>query len=212
MAHADFADFTDLMNHQSDWGLTVSEKTARKSTSKRMMVFGAYILFGAATLLAMPVVAGALFFPQSDGLLLEFAIVAFCLVLAMAFKFKADQQNRNAVQVDYRAAEVRLGSQKKDGTFIREKVISFRDIDNVYVRHGDKGAPQLSLSIDGAEVSLPFNGTDLASVEGLATQIAAARESALRAPIRSRVQSKIHGIEASFREVKSRVRSSIAHT
>ncbi len=211
MADSRKANSVDLLNHQSDWGLTVSEASARKSAGKRMMVFGAYILCGAASLLAMPLIAGALFFPSSDGLLFEFAIVAFCLLLAMAFKFQADKQMRNAVQVDYRAAELRLGSEKKDGTFVREKVFSFRDIENVQVKHVDDGTPRLSLMIDGNDVAIAFNGTDLSSVEGLAVQIAAARESALRAPIRSRVQSKIHGIEASFREVKSRVRSTIVH-
>lgn len=201
----------DLLNHQSEWGLTVSEAAGRKSTGKRLLKIGAYVLFGAASLLAMPLIAGALFFPSSDGMLFEFVIVAFVLVLAMAFKVQSDKTQRNAVQIDYRATELRLGTQKSDGTFIRHKVFSFRDIENVRVRTSDRHTPQLCLSILGNDIAIDFNGADIGSVEGLASQISAAGESARAAPIRSRIQSKAHGIEASFREIKSRVQSRIAH-
>ncbi|MEM9427587.1 MAG: hypothetical protein AAGA06_12900 [Pseudomonadota bacterium] len=201
----------DLLNHQSEWGMTVSEASGRTSTSKRLLKFCAYVLFGAASLLAMPVLAGAIFFQSSEGLLLEFAIVAFCLVLAMAFKLQSDKTQRNSIQIDYKAAELRLGTQKSDGTFIREKVFSFRDIDDVRVRSGGQNSAQLCLSIMGNDVAIDFNGTELSSVEGLGSQIIAARESARAAPMRSRIQSKAHGIEASFREIKSRVQSRIAH-
>lgn len=107
--------------------------------------------------------------------------------------------------------ELRLGTQKADGTFIREKVFSFRDIDDVQVNKGPQGSAQLTLSILGNDVAIDFNGADTASVEGLATQIIAARQSALAAPMRSRIQSKAHGIEASFREIKSRVQSRIGY-
>jgi hypothetical protein len=201
----------DVFSNQSEWGLTVSEVTARRTPVSRILLVGAYVLFGAASLLAMPIILGALFFPNSDGLLFEFAIVALVLALAMAFSFKAGKKERNAVQIDYRATELRLGTQKSDGTFIREKVYSFREIDNVTTGENEKGAPTLELMIAGVEVSLAFNGNQSGSVENLATQIAAARESALRAPMSKRIQSKAHGIEASFREIKSRVQSRIAH-
>ena len=129
----------------------------------------------------------------------------------MAFKFHSEKTQRNSIQIDYKAAELRLGTQKSDGTFIREKVFSFRDIEDVRVRSGDQNSAQLCLSIMGNDVAIDFNGTDLSSVEGLGSQIIAARESARAAPMRSRIQSKAHGIEASFREIKSRVQSRIAH-
>lgn len=202
---------TEILDHHSEWGLTVTERSARKGFGRKLMVFGAYALVAAAAVFAMPLIAGALFFPNSDGLMLEFLIVAIILFGAMAIKFKADDTQRNAVQVDYRAAELRLGHEKKDGTFIRNRVFAFREIDSVDVQKDSEGQPQLCLVTDGNYVSISFNGSTDIEVKGLASQIAAARESALRAPIRSRVQSKIHGIEASFNEVKSRVRSTIAH-
>lgn len=201
----------DLLNHQSEWGMTVSEASGRKSISKRMLKICAYILFIAASVLAMPLIAGMLFFPDAEGLYLEIAIVVAALVLAMAFKFHSDKIERNAIQIDYRAAELRLGTQKPDGTFIRAKVFSFRDIEKVRVRESEQKGAQLCLSILGNDVSIDFNGAEAGSVEGLASQISAARESALAAPIRSRIQSRAHGIEASFREIKSRVQSRIAH-
>lgn len=201
----------DVFSNQSDWGLTVSEVSARRTPASRALLFGAYVLFGAASILAMPVILGALFFPQSEGLMLEFGIVAVVLALAMAFGFKAGNRQRNAVQIDYRATELRIGTQKSDGTFIRDKVYNFREIDSVSTGHNEKGSPTLELTIKGVEVSLAFNGNATGSVENLAAQIAAARDSALNAPIRSRIQSKAHGLEASFREIKSRVQSRIAH-
>ncbi|MEM7720485.1 MAG: hypothetical protein AAF222_14900 [Pseudomonadota bacterium] len=201
----------DLLNHQSEWGMTVSEASGRKSLNKRLLKYCAYVLFGAAALLAVPLVAGALFFPGSDGMALEIAIVVFALFLAIAFKFHSDKSERNSIQIDYRAAELRLGTQKTDGTFIREKVFMFRDIEKVRVRESQSGTAQLCVLIQGNDISIDFNGADLGSVEGLASQITAASESARAAPIRSRIQSKAHGIEASFREIKSRVQSRIAH-
>lgn len=175
------------------------------------MIVGAYALVGAAALIAMPAIAGALFFPGSDGLLLEFAIVAVCLFLAMTIKFQAEKLDRNAIQIDYRASEIRLGTRKPDGTFVREKVFAFRDIETVDVVRGDHNTTFLKLEIMGNEVAISFHDTDMSSVKGLASQISAARESAVNAPIRSRIQSRIHGLEASVREVKSRVQSRIAH-
>jgi hypothetical protein len=199
------------LNHQSEWGLTVSEGAGRRTFARRALVFGAYALFGAAALLAMPVVAGFLFFPESQGLSIEVVIVALCLILAIALKFQSEKTQRNSIQIDYRAMELRLGTQKQDGTFIREKVFSFRDIDDVQVNKGPNGAAKLCLSILGNDVAIDFNGADMASVEGLKTQIIAARQSALAAPIRSRIQSRAHSVEASFREIKSRVQSRIGY-
>lgn len=201
----------DLLNHQSEWGMTVSEASGRKTLDKRLLKYCAYILFGAAALLAVPLVAGALFFPDADGMIPEIAIVAFALFLAITFKFHSDKTERNSIQIDYRATELRLGTQRTDGTFVREKVFSFRDIEKVRVRDGEKGTAQLCLLIQGNDIAIDFNGADSGSVEGLASQITAAAESARAAPIRSRIQSKAHGIEASFREIKSRVQSRIAH-
>ena len=191
--------------------MTVSEASGRRTLDKRILKFCAYVLFGAAAMLAMPLIAGALFFPSSDGMFFELAIIAFALILAMAFKFQSDKTQRNAVQIDYRAAELRLGTQKSDGTFIREKVYSFRDIEKVRVREGEQRGAKLCLIVQGNDISIDFKGADIGSVEGLASQITAAAESARLAPIRTRIQSKAHGLEASFREIKSRVQSRIAH-
>ncbi|MEO1537159.1 MAG: hypothetical protein AAFR73_05455 [Pseudomonadota bacterium] len=200
----------DLLNHQSEWGMTVSEASGRKNISKRMLKICSYFLVAAAGILAMPLIAGALFFPETEGMYLEIAIVVAALVLAAAFKFHADKTERNSVQIDYRAAELRLGTQKSDGTFVRERVFSFRDIEKVKVREGEKGA-KLCILVKGNDIAIDFNKADISSVEGLASQVTAAVESARLAPIRTRIQSKAHGIEASFREIKSRVQSRIAH-
>ena len=71
MADRSFGRTADLLNHQSEWGLTVSEGAGRRTVGKRAMIFGAYVLFGAAAVLAMPVLAGFLFFPESQGITME---------------------------------------------------------------------------------------------------------------------------------------------
>ncbi|MEM6386512.1 MAG: hypothetical protein AAF718_09785 [Pseudomonadota bacterium] len=201
----------DLLNHQSEWGMTVSEAAGRKTISKHMLKIGAYVLFAAASVLAMPLIAGVLFFPEAEGMYLEAAIVVAALVLAIAFKRHSDKTERNSVQIDYRAAELRLGTQKSDGTFVREKVFSFRDIEKVRAEDGAGKDGQISIRIKGNDIAISFKGADAASIQGLASQITAAAESARLAPIRTRIQSKAHGLEASFREIKSRVQSRIAH-
>ena len=113
---------------------------------------------------------------------------------------------RNAIQIDYRASELRLGSERADGVFVRQLVAGFRDIGEVHV--GEDGSLQLQLR--GEFITLRFNDVAADSLERLATQIAEARESALRAPIQSRVRSRIIGVEASVREGKSRLTSRFA--
>lgn len=197
----------DLLNQTSDWGVTVSEAKAKRGSGARLLLLGGYALMGIAAVLVLPILAGLLLFPDSNGILHEFAIVAFCVVLGMAFKFQAGKLPRNALQIDYRANEIRLGAQKSNGVFIRERVCGFRQIEHVQVEKDASGSPTLTLTIDGDVFSVRFNETDLESVRDLGAKISAARESAMRAPVRSRIQSRIMGLEASFREVKSRIQS-----
>lgn len=199
---------TDLIDQASDWGSTVSEAKPKKGLKARFLLAVAFVLLAVGSILILPVIAGTLFLADTTGILPEIAIVATVLVLAFVFKRKSGNLPRNALQIDYRACEVRLGAQRADGTFIRERVIGFRDIEQVYVDPNPID-PALCLRIDGEIVSLRFHQADMDSLEALSGKIAAARESALRAPVRSRIQSRILGFEASFREAKQRIRTRI---
>lgn len=211
MEESSFSDPFDLLNEQTAWGMTVSEKTARKSIMSRILLLGGYSLLAIGSVLVLPILAATFLNAHSSGIWTEFAIVAFCVVVGLAFKIKSGKLPRNSIQIDYKASELRLGFRKPDNTFIRERVINFRDIDSVHVENGNDGSPKLCVALDGSFVSMGFNKAELTSVQELAREIAAARESARQAPIRSRIQSRINGIGASIREVKSRVQSTIVH-
>ena len=196
----------DLVDNVADWGVTVSEARARKGPVTVTLVVLAYLLVFLGAILFLPILAGTVMGFESQGLAGEFAIVAAIAILGVALKIRASRLPRNALQIDYRAAELRMGSENAKGVFIRQRVAKFRDIGDIET--GEDGT--LTLGLRGETLTLHFNEADEESLRRLAAQIAAARESALRAPIRSRIQSRIMGIDASFREVKSRLTSRIA--
>ena len=199
---------TDIIDQATDWGTTVSEAKARKTPITRILMLVACVLLAAGSVLLIPVMAGTMLF-NSSGAGLEIIVVGALLFLALAFKRKSGNQPRNALQIDYQACELRLGAEHANGTFMREQVIGFREIEEVSVDDSDARDPALCLRVPGELITLRFHGADTGSLNDLASKIAAARESALRAPIRSRIQSRMMGFEASFREAKQRIRTRI---
>lgn len=195
-----------LVDRVADWGVTVSEATAKTGIWARFLIVSAYLLVFAGAVLFLPILAGTILGFESQGLAGEIAAVATIATLGLTLKLRAARLPRNALQIDYRATELRLGSERADGVFIRQCVAKFRDIGQVDA--SEDGT--LSIAVRGKTVTLQFNETDAESLRRLAAQIGAARESALRAPIRSRIQSRILGFDASIREVKSRLTSRIA--
>ena len=201
----ELAEHSDLVDQASDWGTTVSEATPKKTPVSRMFMIAALMLLGLGSILVIPVLAGSILF-QSSGAILEVLIIGLLLIVAFTFKKKSQNLPRNSMQLDYKANELRLGSELPNGLFMREQVVSFRDIDEVSVI--DDG-PAICLQIPGELVTMRFNGADKEKLEDLASKITAARDTALRAPIRSRIQSRVMGFEASFREAKQRIRTKI---
>lgn len=197
---------SDLVDRVADWGVTVSEARARKGTWSRILLVLAFLLVFAGAILLLPIIAGSVLRFESQGLAAEFAVVATIATLGIALKLRASRLPRNALQIDYRAAEIRLGSERADGIFIRQRVAKFRDIGRIVA--GEDGT--LAIDLRGETATLRFNEAEPDSLRRLAAQIGAARESALRAPVRSRIQSRIMGFDASIREVKSRLTSRIA--
>ena len=200
---------TDLLDQASDWGTTVSEKKAKKGLFSRLLLVVGFIFLGLGSVLILPVMAGSMLEADTSGSLQELAVIGFVLAIALAFKMKSSNLPRNALQIDYRACELRLGAERRDGTFIREQNIGFREIEEVYVDEKHAEGPALCIKVPGETVTLHFHEAEEKSLQSLASQIAAARESALRAPVRSRIQSRILGFEASFREAKQRIRTRI---
>ena len=204
-----FMEPADLLDQASDWGTTISEAKAKKGILARLLLLVAFGFLALGSVLILPVIAGSLLYADSSGTFKEIAAVGFILAVALAFKWKSSNLPRNALQIDYRACELRLGAERNAGTFIREQVISFREIEEVYVDYAKPTDPALCIRIPGETVTLNFHQAEQDSLDGLVSKIMAARESALRAPVRSRIQSRIMGFEASFKEAKQRIRTRI---
>ena len=83
------------------------------------------------------------------------------------------------------------------------------EITEVYVDTESSTEPGLCIQVPGELITLHFYGASENSMNTLAREIKAAHEAALRAPIRSRIQSKIHGLEASVRETTRRIKSKV---
>lgn len=198
---------TSLIDRATSWGTTVSEAKAQTTPFSLILMTIACILLAIGSVLLIPVMAGTLLF-TSSGAATELIVVGCVLMLAVAFKKTSGNRPRNALQIDYNAGELRLGAERSNGVFLREQVVGFRDISDIYVDTAN-GDPALCIGIPGNLVTLSFHQANEAGLNSLASKISAARESALRAPIRSRIQSRMRGFEASFNEVKQRIRSRI---
>ena len=198
----------NIIDQATDWGTTVSEATARRTNFSRFLLVTAFALLAIGSVLLIPIMAGTLLF-SSKGAASEMLVVGALLMLALAFKKKSGNLPRNALQIDYHACEIRLGTELTNGTFLRQQVVGFREIENVHVDTANPSGPTLCIGVPGKTVTLNFNHADPADLNALASKISAARESALRAPIRSRIQSRMRGFEASFVEAKQRIRSRI---
>ncbi|MDA8585832.1 hypothetical protein N9L47_06110 [Rhodobacteraceae bacterium] len=204
-----FGHLSDLINDETEWGVSVKEAKAQQNLLGRIMKYAAYSVYILASFVAIPVLIGVAFFPAAEGLAIDALIVLIIIGLAVFFQAQSKKGPRNSLQIDYAASEVRLGSAMPDGTFVRHRVCSFRHIEKVSVNSQDKTCPALSLHLSGEEVTVRFKDADPRSLDMVAAKISAARETAQKAPLRSRVQSVFLGIDASYREVGQRVKSRI---
>lgn len=203
---------TRIMNQTTDWGTTISEEYGRKTITSRLFVCLALALFLAGSFLVLPVLAGVLansLAGEAQGAGKEIMVIAAIIVIAFAFKWKSSKRPRNALQIDHEAGELRLGSEKPGGIFVREQVVKFREITDVYVDTTTSNEPGLCIQMPGELITLHFFGASENSMNTLAGEIKAAHHAAMTAPIRSRIQSKFHGLEASVRETTRRIKSKV---
>ena len=200
---------SDLINHETEWGVSVQEAKAQKSVVARILKAAAVGVYLLSAFVAIPLLIGLVVFPGSEGLTQNALIVLACMGLAAFFQAQSKKGPRNALQIDYSASEVRLGSQNPDGTFIRHRVCGFRHIQKVSVDSLKPGEPALCLHLKGETVRVTFTDADPRSLDLVAAKVSAASESARKMPIRSRVQSVLLGIDASYREVGQRVKSRV---
>ena len=159
--------------------------------------------------MAIPVLIAFVVFPGVEGLTQDALMVLGLVAIAALFQAQSRRGPKNALQIDYAASEVRLGSELPDGTFVRHRVCGFRHIEKVSVDASEKDRPAINLHLKGEMVTLRFQGANPRSLDLVAAKISAARESAQKAPLRSRVQSMFMGIDATYREVGQRVKSRV---
>lgn len=200
---------TDLINHDTEWGLSVSEATGRKSLALKLLALLGYALVFLGSVIILPVIIGFALFPEASGLGLEAALIMCLVVVAFFLHAQSKKGPKNALQLDFEASEVRLGSINSRGAFIRHKVCHFAKIDDAFVDESDPEAPALCLKLDGETAKVRFLNASVESVGELARKVNAARMAARAAPVRQRVQSALLGIEASAREIGQRVRSRV---
>lgn len=200
----------DLINHETEWGVAVSEANGQKSlTGKILMVLGYFIVI-VAIMAALPVIIGTLLFPETTGVLSEVLIIAAFIVAAIVLKKIATSGPRNALQIDYDAGEVRLGSTNVHGVFARHRVCPFTQIEEVDVMYEADGSTTLKLVMKSETATISLSDAAQVTIDSIVSKIDEARETARLTPVRSRVQSAVLGFEAGFREVGQRVRSRVS--
>lgn len=197
----------DLINHETEWGVAVSEATGQKNLTRKLLMVLGYFLALLALLAVTPVVIGTLLASESTGVMAEALIIAVVIVAAIIFKKVSTSGPRNALQIDYDAGEVRLGSTNVHGVFARHRVCPFSHIEEVDVMYEADETITLKLIMNGETATISLSNAAQETVEGIVAKIDAAREAARLAPVRSRVQSAMLGFEAGIREVGQRVRS-----
>lgn len=200
---------SQLVNQTADWGVSLSEAASRKTMSTYMLAFGGLLGLTVGAMLVIPILAGAILFTASAGAFQELAVIAAILALAYYLNLKSKSGPKNALQIDYSASEVRLGSLNAAGVFVRHKVFPFRAIGDVSVDETHKASPAICLVVNGAVAKIHFTSDDVAHLKDFASRIAAAADTARSAPMRQRIQSRINGLEANVREVGQRVRSRV---
>ena len=199
----------ELINRTSDWGVSVSEAAGRKTTAGKVLAAAGFFACAAASLLVIPILAGTLLFTASRGVLIDIGIVGAFVATAIFFNALSRRGPKNALQIDYDASEVRLGSMTSAGAFVRHKVCPLRSIESVSVDTSDAEAPALTLRMFGETATIRFANTAEDNLAELAARIQTAADEARAAPIRSRIVSKINGLEAGVREIGQRVRSRV---
>jgi hypothetical protein len=200
---------TELISHSTEWGCSVSEAIGRKTIAMKVLAFAGFLVFALASFLAIPILAGITFFTVSSGVYAELGIIAAAVMLAVAFNALSRRGPKNALQIDYAAGELRLGSLSSAGAFVRHRVCPLRAIEEVAIDLSDPHFPALSLKMDGETATIRFGGATPDGLEKFAAKVRSASDEARSAPIRTRIQSRINGFEAGMREVGQRVRSRV---
>lgn len=193
----------------TDWGVSVTEAQAQSTLRMKGLATTGWLAVAVGAFLIIPVLVGSFFFSFSTEILLEACIVIAIVAIGRFFQVQARKGPKNALQIDYDASELRLGSVTPQGAFVRHKTCALRSISSVAVNTSQPDRQTLIIEMFGETATMHFSGSDGDALTQLAAKIQEAADIARAAPIRTRIVSRINGLEAGVREISRRVRSRV---
>ena len=196
----------DLISLETEWGISVSEATPRKGAVDHALHFVSIVFLIFASIVMLPPLVALILIPRAEGLLLEVGVVVALIAASFFLRRYSRRGPKNALQIDRASGEVRLGSVDTKGVFVRHRVCPLTSIERIEV---DSDAHELRLAMNGQTATIRLATRNVEMLERVADEIWVAREKARALPIRSRLQSKLFGIEASARELSKRVKSRV---
>lgn len=202
---------TTLVRELTDWGVSVSEKRLRSSwLNAVLLVLSVFVLF-CGIVVVMPLLVGLLLSAEIFSIGIQTTIVAAFIGLAIVFNIQSRKGPRNALELDQKASQLRLGYKNRYGAFIRQQVIPLAQVEDSIVQQDTQGQPELNIIVDGEQIRIALADAKAERLTDIAAQICEAASRARNAPRRSRIRSSIAGIGASYREIGNRVASRVYH-
>ena len=122
-----------LLEHSTDWGVSVSEKRVRTSwLNTLLLTLSALVLFVALGLI-LPLMAGLYLSAEITGGAFQIMIVVAILGLAFFINKQSRKGTRNALELDCNARELRLGFINRYGAFVRQKALPLTRIEDTSI-------------------------------------------------------------------------------
>ena len=200
---------TTLVREATDWGLSVSETRVRSSwLNVVLLVLSSFALF-CGMVFALPLLVGLFLSAEITWLGVQILIVGGLIGLALMLSIQSRKGPRNALELDEKASQLRLGFKNRYGAFVRQRVIPLKLVEDAIVVDDTEGKPELNIVLNGEQVRIALIDAKAERLHDIATQICDAATAARSSERRSRIGSSIAGIGASYREMTNRVVSRV---
>lgn len=195
---------TTLVREATDWGLAVSEKRVRSTWLNAALLLLGALTFFTGLMFALPVLVGLVLSAEMTMFGVQVAVVAGLIVLAIVFSVQSRKGPRNALELDQSASQLRIGHINRHGAFVRGRVIALRQVVDATVAEDADGKPELNIVLDADQIRVALTDAKVERLTDISGQIRDAAAEARTQP-RSRIESSIAGIGASYREISKRV-------
>lgn len=199
---------TTLVREATDWGLAVSEKRVRSSWQNTALLLLSVLVLFCGMLFVLPLFVAFLLSAEVVSLGFQIAVFAGIVGLGLFLSIQSRKGPRNALELDQKASQLRIGYKNRYGAFVRQRVIPLKNVQNATVEENAEEHPELCISLDGEDIRIALIDAKEKRLRDIAAQICTAAMAARKAP-RSRIESSIAGIGASYREMTNRVTSRV---